>query len=394
MKPIGFVLIIVAPFAAVTRTAESQSAAGQLAVGAGSATDERGVRADAVTLAPSVMFARGPNAGLVLGVTATRFSNAGWQLGAGTTYMARSMLPAGFALAVNGGGSVSRASFDATFAQGDATPALQWTAGPLTLIGGMHAAAGYTAVTAQTSPTLLPSTTQLVSVSRTSVAPSYGGELRFGDASPVSAVFSFREEPARVGGILVTDQLAGATMTLGTVTLSGLAGHRSAIDERVDFASGSVAIPVTSIVSLTMAGGRYPSNRLTGAAGGRFSSVGLSLRLGGPHELVPPQPSGVRPPAPALTRLTIRATSAARVEVAGDWNSWALSPAVRSSNGVWYVDVALQPGEYRYAFLVDGREWRAPEGVVAVDDGFGGKAAFVTVQAAASFSEKPNQEER
>ena len=34
------------------------------------------------------------------------------------------------------------------------------------------------------------------------------------------------------------------------------------------------------------------------------------------------------------------------------------------------------------AFRVNGKEWRVPEGAVAVDDGFGGKSAYVTIRAA------------
>jgi len=82
------------------------------------------------------------------------------------------------------------------------------------------------------------------------------------------------------------------------------------------------------------------------------------------------------------------------VEVAGDWDSWTLAPATRASNGVWYVDLSLKAGEYRYAFFVDGKEWRVPEGTVAVDDGFGGKSAYVTVRTVNTTLVKHNQEER
>ena len=56
----------------------------------------------------------------------------------------------------------------------------------------------------------------------------------------------------------------------------------------------------------------------------------------------------------------------------------------RADNGVWYVDLDLPPGEYRYAFRVDGKEWRVPEGVAAVDDEFGGKSAWLKVSRPAS----------
>jgi hypothetical protein len=57
---------------------------------------------------------------------------------------------------------------------------------------------------------------------------------------------------------------------------------------------------------------------------------------------------------------------------------------VRADNGVWYADLNLPPGEYRYAFRIDGKEWRVPEGVAAADDEFGGKSAWLTVSRPAS----------
>ncbi len=81
-----------------------------------------------------------------------------------------------------------------------------------------------------------------------------------------------------------------------------------------------------------------------------------------------------------LTRLSIDAMDATRVELAGDFNDWNPVPATRAANGVWYADVALVPGQYRYAFRVDGRDWRIPKNAEAVNDGFGGKSALIIVR--------------
>jgi 1,4-alpha-glucan branching enzyme len=94
------------------------------------------------------------------------------------------------------------------------------------------------------------------------------------------------------------------------------------------------------------------------------------------------------------TRLSIRAPEATRVELAGDWNDWKPVPARRAANGVWYADVALAPGEYRYAFRVDGGAWRVPEGAVISDDGFGGKSAYVTVARGSARHTTQHQEDR
>ena len=76
-----------------------------------------------------------------------------------------------------------------------------------------------------------------------------------------------------------------------------------------------------------------------------------------------------------------RATSVALV---GDFNDWdpartPMRPAQRG-DGVWAAAVPLAPGRYRYAFLVNGREWRAdPAAPPAVDDEFGTPSSVVTV---------------
>jgi hypothetical protein len=41
--------------------------------------------------------------------------------------------------------------------------------------------------------------------------------------------------------------------------------------------------------------------------------------------------------------------------------------------------VALPPGVYRFNLIVDGERWIVPEGVTAVDDGYGGKTCLLVV---------------
>jgi 1,4-alpha-glucan branching enzyme len=136
-------------------------------------------------------------------------------------------------------------------------------------------------------------------------------------------------------------------------------------------------------VALQLGAQRYPGDRLTGALGGSAVSAGFVLHTpSAPRPRTLPQPTGVRAPAPGLTRLAIRAPAARTVDVAGDWSRWQPVGATRAPNGVWYADVAIPPGEYRYAFRIDGKEWRVPDGAVATDDGIGGKSAWLTVSQA------------
>ncbi|HEV8454626.1 MAG TPA: glycogen-binding domain-containing protein, partial [Gemmatimonadales bacterium] len=125
----------------------------------------------------------------------------------------------------------------------------------------------------------------------------------------------------------------------------------------------------------------YPSNRLTEVPGGRTFTVGISLGIGGPHAPKPlPSPAGIPGVRPGLTRLSLSAPRASRVEVAGDWSDWNSVQLSRTTNGVWYVDLAIPAGVYRYAFRVDGKSWEVPKGVAAVNDGFGGKSAWLSVR--------------
>jgi 1,4-alpha-glucan branching enzyme len=80
-----------------------------------------------------------------------------------------------------------------------------------------------------------------------------------------------------------------------------------------------------------------------------------------------------------MTRLAIAARDASHVEVAGDFTNWEFVVTKRAANGVWYVDLAVPPGQYRYAFRIDGKEWRIPGGAPAAEDEFGGKSAWLTV---------------
>src|ERR1041385_4851030 len=75
------------------------------------------------------------------------------------------------------------------------------------------------------------------------------------------------------------------------------------------------------------------------------------------------------------------APQAATVALVGDFNGWDRRRArVQWARGVWAAVVQLPPGRYRYAFLVNGVEWRAaPAAPHASDDEFGTPSSVVTV---------------
>ena len=94
------VAVVLMGMSFVANGAAGQWSAGQVALSAGSATDQRGVRSDAITLAPTFVFNLGSPATLVLGASSTRFQNGAWQLGGGTSLSARAPVAAGAQLSL------------------------------------------------------------------------------------------------------------------------------------------------------------------------------------------------------------------------------------------------------------------------------------------------------
>jgi len=91
---------------------------------------------------------------------------------------------------------------------------------------------------------------------------------------------------------------------------------------------------------------------------------------------------GARGKPVAFTLVAPRASSVAIVGDFNDWNPRA-TPLVRTGGGAWETRVRLAPGQYNYAFVVDGSTWvpdpAAPRN--AADD-FGSPNSVVTVAGA------------
>ena len=77
---------------------------------------------------------------------------------------------------------------------------------------------------------------------------------------------------------------------------------------------------------------------------------------------------------------TLVAPQASSVAVVGDFNDWKPTPLVKKGEGAWETRLRLAPGQYNYAFVVDGSRWvpdpAAPRN--AADD-FGSPNSVVTV---------------
>ena len=83
----------------------------------------------------------------------------------------------------------------------------------------------------------------------------------------------------------------------------------------------------------------------------------------------------------ALVRLTFVAPAAQSVAVAGDFNKWRTdSHVMKRENGMWTIELPLQPGKYSYMFIVDGAHWVTdPHAESYRDDGFGYQNAVMRV---------------
>ena len=73
-------------------------------------------------------------------------------------------------------------------------------------------------------------------------------------------------------------------------------------------------------------------------------------------------------------------SQARQVSLIGDFNDWdpAATPLIRHG-AEWSATLALKPGRYRYAFLVDGHQVEADPAGPAATDEFGGQSSAVTV---------------
>ncbi len=81
--------------------------------------------------------------------------------------------------------------------------------------------------------------------------------------------------------------------------------------------------------------------------------------------------------------IEFRAPGAQEVRLVGDFNAWGrddTSVEVVRSGDRWVFKLTLEPGRYRYAFVVDGRKWLPDPGAPGIiPDGFGGRNSVLYV---------------
>jgi 1,4-alpha-glucan branching enzyme len=78
---------------------------------------------------------------------------------------------------------------------------------------------------------------------------------------------------------------------------------------------------------------------------------------------------------------TIEAPGAERVQLAGDFNGWDLAGGDMSPAGrIWKTVVPLEPGRYRYRYVVDGRWQSDPLNPAAEPSPYGGNDSILVVK--------------
>jgi 1,4-alpha-glucan branching enzyme len=71
-----------------------------------------------------------------------------------------------------------------------------------------------------------------------------------------------------------------------------------------------------------------------------------------------------------------------KVCLSGDFNGWAANSHCLSPKGErWEIRVKLQPGRYRYGFILDGTRWSPDQNALfQEDDGFGKRNSVLIVE--------------
>jgi 1,4-alpha-glucan branching enzyme len=72
-------------------------------------------------------------------------------------------------------------------------------------------------------------------------------------------------------------------------------------------------------------------------------------------------------------QFSFRAPGALSVQLVGDFTHWQKQPVhlKKESEGIWRTTVSLEPGTYRYRFVVDGQWHDDPECTLRVPNPFG-----------------------
>jgi hypothetical protein len=175
------------------------------------------------------------------------------------------------------------------------------------------------------------------------------------------------------------------------VTVRG--GHRfgdsfDATPDSRQWASGQVAVWISSQVAAVAGGGREPAQPTRGLPARSFGSFGLMLAYWPiPRGVVPVETPAslvqafeMRPAGPEVQRISARIGGVESVEVMGDFSDWEPMPLIRRGRDAWELLVPMSPGVHQINMRIDRGVWIAPPGMPARKDGFDGEVGIVVVR--------------
>lgn len=202
-----------------------------------------------------------------------------------------------------------------------------------------------------------------------------------------------------VGDTTYSDLRSSARWQRSRISLEGTLGARilSRGAGRGMYGEGSATLALGRRTALIVAGGRYPTDVVSGSIAGRYGSVGIRVGTIGLRRAPPlarPRPAihhsgeganGTLLPAETrleiamgrddVVRLTLYAPGATVVEVSGDFTDWqpvALQRSARSRNA-WEGMFRIPRGIHRLNVRRDGGPWVAPAGTTRSADDFDGE---------------------
>lgn len=212
-----------------------------------------------------------------------------------------------------------------------------------------------------------------------------------------------------VGDTAYSDVRSSARLQRNGITLEGTFGARIFSNGAGQgfYGEASAMVALGRGTALVVAGGRYPTDVITGSIAGRYVSAGF--RVGGsalsirrPAPVARPRPplphsssgaDGTALPAEArleitpgerpddAVRLTLHAPGAGAVEITGDFTDWQPIALLRSATNrdAWQGSFRIAPGMHRINVRRDGGPWMAPTGTVRSADDFDGEVGVFLV---------------
>jgi hypothetical protein len=208
--------------------------------------------------------------------------------------------------------------------------------------------------------------------------------------------------------IRYTDIQASLRRRMKNLELGFTAGARAGQVESLagterTWGSASITGWVHPNVAVVASAGSYPVDFTQGYPGGRFATIALRFAArprptsagqtgSGPRassvliaEIEQAKASGVtemtvQASAGNQRTIRVRALSAQRVELSGDFTSWRPVALSRDANGWWSTTLTIEPGTYQMNVRVDGGAWVVPPGLTTVVDEFGAVVGVVTFE--------------